>query len=123
MNTLLWIIQALLAAAFVMPGIGKIGSSRQKHIEDGHITAEGSVIPLRVLGVLELLGCTGMIVPWLTGIAPVLTPVAALCFCLVMLAGIAVHIKKKEYKMLPLLIVIFGLAAFVAYYRMCNLIG
>lgn len=117
MNTTLWIIQTLLAAFFILPGFGKINNSKQKHIEDGHLKAEDSVIPVRVLGILELLGCIGIIVPWLTGIIPMLTPITAVCFCLIMLSGIVVHIKKKEYKMLPMLAVVFTLAAFVAYYR------
>jgi uncharacterized membrane protein YphA (DoxX/SURF4 family) len=117
MNTTLWVIQALLAAFFIMPGIGKISSSKQKHIEDGHLKAGNSIIPIRILGILELLGCIGIIVPWLTDIAPVLTPVTALCFCLIMLAGIIIHTQKKEYKMLPILVAVFMLAAVAAYYR------
>ena len=118
MNTNLWIIQTLLAAFFIMPGFGKISNSKQKHIEEGHLKEENSIIPIRLLGILELLGCIGIIVPWLTGIIPILTPITAACFCLIMLSGIVVHIKKKEYKMLPMLVVVFILAALVAYYRL-----
>lgn len=66
MNTALWIMQGLLCAFFIMPGIGKVTSSKQKHIEDGHLKSYNSIIPIRVLGILELLGCIGIIVPWLT---------------------------------------------------------
>jgi uncharacterized membrane protein YphA (DoxX/SURF4 family) len=114
MNTVLWVIQVLLAAFFFMAGFGKLSNSRQKHIADGHIKAGSSLLPIRVLGVLELLGCIGIILPWLTGIAPVLTPVSALGFCLIMLAGLAVHAQKKEYKMLPILFIVLIMAAMVA---------
>ncbi len=117
MNTALWVIQSFLAAIFIMAGFGKISSSKEQHIASRHIKPGASVVPIRALGVLEWLGCIGIIVPWLTGIAPVLTPVAAAGFCLVMVAGIVVHIVKKEYKMLPMLAVIFVLAAVVAYCR------
>jgi uncharacterized membrane protein YphA (DoxX/SURF4 family) len=117
MNTILWVIQGLLAALFIMPGFGKISNSKQQHIADGHIKSEASVIPIRVLGIFEWLGCIGIIIPWLTGIMPVLTPVAALCFCLVMMAGLVSHTIRKEYKMLPLLASMFFLAAVVAYFR------
>jgi uncharacterized membrane protein YphA (DoxX/SURF4 family) len=117
MNTILWLIQGLLSAFFIMPGFGKISSSKQKHIEDGHLKSNESIIPIRILGIFELLGCIGIIVPWLTGIAPILTPVTAVCFCLIMLSGIIVHTKKKEYKMLPMLTIVFALAAVVGYYR------
>jgi len=122
MNTALWIIQALLAAFFIMPGFGKISNSKQQHIADGHIKPGASIVPIRILGILEWLGCIGIIVPWLTGIIPILTPIAALCFCLIMIAGLINHTLKKEYKMLPLLTIILGLAAVVAYFRFRQLI-
>ena len=117
MNIILWIIQLLLTAMFAMAGYGKISSTKQQHIADGHIKPEASVIPLRILGVLEWLGCIGIIVPWLTNIFPVLTPIAACCFCLIMTAGIIVHTQKKEYKMLPLLTAILAISFVVAYFR------
>ena len=117
MNTTLWIIQILLAAFFIMPGFGKISNSKQQHIADGHIKPEASIIPIRILGVLEWLGCIGIIVPWLTNIAPLLTPITSACFCILMVAGLIIHTLKKEYKMFPLLISIFILAAVVTYFR------
>ncbi|MGZ4057552.1 MAG: DoxX family protein [Bacteroidia bacterium] len=100
-----------------MSGFGKVSSSVQKHIDDGHIKPGSSVVPLRILGILEMLGCVGIIVPWLSGILPILTPITALCFCLIMLGALVIHAQKKEYKFLPLPIVIIVLAAMVAYYR------
>lgn len=117
MNVLLWIIQCSLAFMFAMAGYGKISNTKQQHIADRHINAGDSVVPIRILGVLEWLGCIGIIVPWLTGIFPVLTPVSALCFCLIMVAGIINHAMRKEYKMLPMLAAIFILSAVVAYCR------
>jgi uncharacterized membrane protein YphA (DoxX/SURF4 family) len=117
MNIILWIIQGLLSAFFIMPGYGKITGSKEQYVADQHLKPTSSIIPIRILGVLELLGCIGIIVPWLSGIAPILTPMAAASFCLIMAAGMFVHIKKKEYKMLPMLIIVFILSAVVAYFR------
>lgn len=39
-----------------MPGYGKITGSKEKHIADGHLKSNSSIIPIRILGVLELLG-------------------------------------------------------------------
>lgn len=117
MNNALWVIQVLLALVFVLPGWGKIGSSVSQHIADGHIKPGESVWPIRMLGVLEWLGCIGILLPWWTGIAPVLTPVAAVGFCLIMVAGMITHYRRKEYRMLPMLLLIFSLAAVVAFYR------
>jgi len=117
MNTTLWVIQGILSAFFIMPGIGKVSSSKEKHIADGHLKENDSILPIRILGVLELLGCVGIVVPLLTNILPILTPITAVGFSLVMLSGMFVHTKKKEYKMLPMLIVVFVLSAVVAYFR------
>ncbi len=121
MNTALWVIQGLLSAFFIMPGIGKVSGSVQQHIADGHLKPGASIIPIRLLGILELLGCVGIIVPWLTGIAPILTPITAAGFCMVMATGIVVHTKRKEYKMLPMLFVVLALAALVTFYRFSSL--
>lgn len=120
-NTILWVLQILLAIFFIMPGYGKLFSSREQHIADRHISPGGVVWPIRVLGVLEWLGCIGIVLPWYSGIAPVLTPVAALGFSLIMLAGIVMHGRRKEYKMLPMLLVVCFIAATVAYYRFAAL--
>jgi len=122
LNITLWIIQGLLSALFIMPGIGKISSSKQKHIDDGHLKEDDSITPIRVLGILELLGCVGIVIPLLTGIAPILTPITAVCFCIIMVAAIYTHTKKKEYKMLPMLVVVLSLSAIVAYFRFATYI-
>lgn len=123
MNIIVWAIQLLLAAMFAMAGYGKISNSKEQHIADRHIKPNNSVVPIRILGVLEWLGCIGITVPWFTGISPVLTPVSAVGFCLIMIAGIVNHTLRKEYNMLPLLAAIFMLSAFVAYARFTQLNG
>jgi uncharacterized membrane protein YphA (DoxX/SURF4 family) len=117
MNILLWIIQGALTIMFAMAGYGKISSSKEQHIADGHIKVSGSVLLIRILGVLEWLGCIGLIVPWMTGIAPVLTPIAAACFGMIMIMGLYIHIRRKEFKMLFFLFAILILALLVAYFR------
>lgn len=122
MNTLVLIIQGVLALFFIMPGYGKISGSKESHVADGHLKADSSIIPIRILGVLELLGCIGIVFPWILGIVPILTPIAAVCFCIIMLAGMIIHTSKKEYKMLPMLVVVCMLSALVAYYRFMDIL-
>lgn len=123
MNTALWIIQALLAIFFIMPGLGKIRKSKEEHIKDGHLKASDSIIPIRILGILELLGCIGIILPWLTGICSVLTPVAAICFAIIMASGLMLHTIKRDFKMLSLLLIVLVLSAVVAYFRLKQLLS
>ena len=118
MNTALWIIQGLLAAMFVMAGIIKLTQSKEKLEKQFPWVNDVSMGMVRFIGLSELLGAIGLIVPWLTGIAPVLTPVSAVGFCIIMvLATNLIHLKKSEYQGVAINVFIFILAAFVAYSR------
>jgi len=72
---------------------------------------------VRFIGVAELLGGVGLIVPWATGIASMLTPVAAAALVLVMILAAAHHIKRHEWPELVPGIVLGALSAFVAWGR------
>ena len=117
MNIALWIIQGLLAAFFVMPGTMKLITPDEKMRERMKAGPEKSLLPTRILGLLEVLGAIGIIVPYWTGILPLLTPLTAVCFAIVMVGAIASHARKHEYKVLPVLGVAFILSLVVAYYR------
>lgn len=118
MNTTLWFIQVLLAAMFLMAGIMKTTQSKGKLLKLFPWVNDFSVSTVRFIGLSELLGGIGLIIPWLTGIVPILTPISALGICLIMvLATNIVHLKKSEYKEVAINIFIFLLAAFVAYGR------
>jgi uncharacterized membrane protein len=118
MNTALWIVQGLLAAMFGMAAIMKLTQPEGKLGKRFPWATDFSVSTVRFIGLCELLGAIGLIVPWLTGIAPILTPVAALGLCLIMvLATNIVHMKKNQYKEIAFNIILFLFAAFVAYGR------
>lgn len=118
MNTAIWIMQGLLGAFFLIPAFTKLFLSPEKLAEKGIIEAGANPLPSRMIGLLELLGAVGIVIPWLTGIVPVLTPLAAVGLCLIMIGAAAVHIRKKDYKMVPMLVVIFLLSTTVAVYRL-----
>ncbi len=121
MNTALWIVQGLLAAMFAFAGINKSLLSREKLLKQFPWVADYSTAMVRFIGVSELLAAIGLIVPWLTGILPVLTPIAAVGLCVIMvLAANMAHLKQKEYKAVAMNVVLFLLAAFVAYGRFCS---
>ncbi len=95
----------------------KLTTSKEKLVEKKQLSPGAPALPVRVIGLLELLGSAGIILPLATGILPVLTPVAAAGFCLVMAGAFAVHFKKKEFRILPLLVLIFVLSALVTWFR------
>ena len=56
------------------------------------------------IGVLELLGALGLVLPWALGIAKVLTPVAAVGLALVMVGAVVTHVRRKEPPAVPALL-------------------
>ncbi|HWZ14092.1 MAG TPA: DoxX family protein [Mucilaginibacter sp.] len=117
MNIFLWVLQGLLAAFFIVPGTMKTFISKAGLIEKKAIAADESAVPYRLLGITEVLGVLGIILPWLLNIYPVLTPLAAVGFAVVMVGAFVVHYIKKDYKMLPALVIIFFIAVMVAWQR------
>jgi len=70
---------------------------------------------VRFVGTAELLGALGLVLPMLTGILPWLTPLAAIGLALIqLLAIVTVHVPKREYKVLPINVILLLLAVFVA---------
>ena len=68
-------------------------------------------------GAVEILGALGVILPRLTRILPVLTPLAAAGLALIMAVAIFLHARRKEYSAIGVTGLLFLLAAFVAYGR------
>ncbi|MFC4014295.1 DoxX family protein [Nonomuraea purpurea] len=117
MDVFLWVVQAILAAMFAMSGLGKLLWTRDKLAGKYPWTHTFSQTAVRSIGVTELLGTIGLIVPAATGIAPVLTPIAATGLAIMMgLAG-ALHIRRKEPSGLMATAVLLALCALVAWGR------
>jgi hypothetical protein len=70
-----------------------------------------------VVGVLEILGAVGVILPALINVAPGLVPVAATGLALVMAGAVALHLRRREYPALAPSGVLLVLAAVVAWGR------
>jgi uncharacterized membrane protein YphA (DoxX/SURF4 family) len=118
MNTALWIIQGILAAMFAFAGITKATQSKEKLEKQFPWARDLSLNTVRFIGISELLGAVGLILPWLTDIAPILTPISALGLGLIMILALStVHLKNKEYKAVGMNALFLILAVFVAYGR------
>ena len=96
MNTALWIMQGLLGFAFLAAGGMKLAVPRGKLKEKMPWAEDFSDGQVKLIGLAELLGGIGLVVPWATGILPVLTPIAALGLCLVMVGAARTHMQRKE---------------------------
>src|SRR5262249_22156875 len=77
MHLALWIVQGLLAVVMALSGALKVVTPRAKLAEKLHWAKTWTDTNVKLLGLAEVLGGVGLIVPGVTGILPVLTPVAA----------------------------------------------
>src|SRR5260221_8429114 len=77
MNIAIWVVQILLALAFLGAGLLKLTQPIDK--AQGKMEWVKRIHPngVQAIGVLEVLGAVGLILPMLTGILPWLTPLAA----------------------------------------------
>src|SRR5215216_7505633 len=113
MNIALWIVQGLLAAMYLMAGTMKTVQTAKAKQQFPWATnrSDGFV---RFVGISELLGALGLILPLVTGILPWLTILAAIGLMLIQLLAIFTeHLPKKEYNVIPVNIVLLALAVFV----------
>jgi hypothetical protein len=115
-NIALWIIQGLLALVYLAAGGLKVVRPREQLVASGNFDwmKDSSDTGVKAVGLVEILGALGMILPWLTGIASILTPIAAIGLVVVQVGALRVHLVRKEGKSLPVNLLLLLLAAFVA---------
>jgi hypothetical protein len=112
-NTLLWIVQALLAGLFLFAGGMKLVLPLAALT--GPVPLPGAF--LRFVGVAEVLGAVGLIVPYLTNIRPALTPVAAGGLTIIMTGATTLTAIGMGVVPALLPLIVGTLAASVAYGR------
>ncbi len=96
MNVVLWIVQGVLAAVFLMAGVMKATQPREKLLKRLPWVEDFSTGTVRFIGVMELLAAIGLILPAVTGVAVFLTPLAATGLVVMMLLAVLTHIRRRE---------------------------
>jgi len=109
----LWIVQGLLAALFLFAGCVKLVLPLEKLA--GPVELPGPF--LRFIGVAEVLGGIGLILPGLLRIRPGLTPLAAAGLVIIMIGATAITLMVGDVTTALVSLVVGLLAAFVAYGR------
>lgn len=122
MNVALWIAQAVLAVTFLISGSLKLVMSKERMIATRQTGVKPFPLPaIRVIATCELLGVLGIVLPWATGIAPVLTPLAAVGMVGLMIGAAISHSTLREYPQATLNLTLLAIAAFVAVGRFASL--
>jgi uncharacterized membrane protein YphA (DoxX/SURF4 family) len=118
MNIALWILQFLLGFAFLAAGYNHaFRLAAMSKVPRMEWMAAVPAPVMRTIGIFEMLGGLGIVLPMLTGVQVWLTPLAAALLAVVMLFAFVFHVARKEYPNLVINFVLFALAAFVAYGR------
>lgn len=119
MNLTLWIATGLLAVVALVGGGTKAFVPKEKLAEHagGEWTGPASVGFVKTLGVLELLAAVGLILPAVLDIAPVMVPVTAVCWVLLMVGAMITHGRLGQVRFVMLNVVYLAFAAFVAWGR------
>lgn len=113
MNVVLWVVQALVAAAYILSGSMKAFRPVEQLSKS---MAWVSAVPsglVRFIGIAEVLGAIGLILPMVTNIAPGLTIAAAAGLVLVQVCAIGFHLSRHEARVVPGNIVLLLLALFI----------
>jgi uncharacterized membrane protein len=112
MNIPLWIAQGVVALVVLTAGVLKLITPHYRFSKKNQWAAPWPPGRLQLLGVAEVLGAIGVVVPWLTGIAAILTPVAACCVLILMGGAVKARFDLEASVGLPA--TIGALCAFIA---------
>jgi hypothetical protein len=117
MNTALWVLQGLLAAFFVAAGAFHALMPLPRLQASAPWTEDVGGPVTRVIGLLELLAAAGLVLPGITHVATVLTPLAAIGVVLIFVGAIALHVRRGEVRVIGMHIVVIALALVVIWGR------
>ncbi|MNT38241.1 hypothetical protein D3C72_1744270 [compost metagenome] len=113
----LWTVQVLVALMFGMAGFMK--STQPIEALAANMPWVASMPALvRFIGIAELLGAIGMILPAATRILPLLTPAAGGGLATIMVLAAIFHLTRGEFSGIVANVVLGLLAAFVAWGRL-----
>src|SRR6266487_2151151 len=122
MDIALWIVQILLALAFLIHGRMMLVPSTSQPTSQAQGRGMEYILAIqpvlrRFIGVAEIAAAMGLILPQLMGILPWLTPLAATGLVVLMVAAVIFHIPRQEYPNIVLNVILLALSTFVAYMR------
>ncbi|GEM48678.1 DoxX family protein [Deinococcus cellulosilyticus] len=114
----LWVLQILLAAMFVMTGLMKLAMPVSQLAGQLPWVTSVPEFLVRFIGLAELAGGLGLILPAASRIQPRLTGFAALGLVLVMVLASGFHLTRGEGMMVPMNLIIAAIAAVIAWGRL-----
>ncbi len=118
MDIALWVGQGVLAVVFALSGLVKVTQSKERLLATGQTgVRDVPLIGIRAIAVCELLAAAGLILPWATGTARALTPVAALGLAAIMVGAGVIHARLGEPRNVAINIVLLLICLILAVAR------
>lgn len=117
LQILIWLAQLIVAGLFCMAGVMKISTPIPDLSAMMPWTGQLPAAFVRVIGLIDLAGGVGILLPALTRIKPQLTVAAALGCVVLQALAFGFHAFRGEYAVLPLNVVLFALSVFVLWGR------
>lgn len=116
-NITLWIAQSILAVMFIMAGLMKATQPVEALTEALPWVANTPLALVKFIGISELLGGLGLLLPSIFRIKPSLTVIAALGLALVMVLAGGFHALRGEFPAIGMNVVLLAIALFIAWGR------
>ncbi|HYF03620.1 MAG TPA: DoxX family protein [Patescibacteria group bacterium] len=117
LNITLWIAQVLLGGMFLMTGFMKLATPMADLATSLPWTTDFPEAMVRFIGIAEVLGGLGLLLPSILRIKPVLTPLAALGLATVMVLAMGLHLMRGESQMIVMNLILAAIAVFIAWGR------
>lgn len=117
MTVFLWILQIFLALALLAAGGSKLAKPYERTAEAMPWARRFSAGQVKTIAALEVLAGLGLVLPAATGIAPVLTPLAAVGTALIMIGAVVTHARGKEWSQITPGVVLLAVAGVIAWGR------
>lgn len=113
----LWVVQVVLGLMFFAGGTMKATQPISELVLQMAWAGAMPEALVRFIGVSEMLGGLGLILPAATRIKPSLTPLSGVGLAVIMLLAALFHLVRSEFGAIVMNVVLGGLAAFVAWGR------
>jgi uncharacterized membrane protein len=113
-NAVLWLLQIVLALAFLTLGLLTLLRSRERLLGVAHWVEDFPEPAVKAVGAVELLAAVGLVLPLLAGAAGVVVPVAALVLAVLAVGWIVTHLLRGEQDELAAPVLLLLAAALVA---------
>ncbi|WP_409474410.1 DoxX family protein [Streptomyces sp. HC307] len=119
MNVALWAVATLLALVFLGAGAAKLAQPKEKLLASPSMGWAENFSPsmIKTIGLLEILGALGLILPAAVDITPDLVPLAASGLALTMFGAGITHMRRGEAQSVVVNVVLLALSVFVAWGR------